>query len=378
MPSIEILYPRLHGRRFDNGEIPLEVIGDLAALQQMVIDVAKWRFYEENPYRQRIPRGFISNIDLKLTDIRSGSAVPVIGLSSERNIYAESLHPFQRFYEQAVEYIVDAISAAYQDRHPTLNGRLPNRYFAHFARIGRSLRDGEYIEFCLRSGKVSAPFTPYARNRLVAMSRENELMEEVNIRGFIPEADQDKMTFELQPIFGSKVTGPIPEHHCDTIIEAFSGYGNGARVAVRGVGRLNHRNRLIRLESIEKVDLLDPLDIPARLDEFRNINNGWINGGGFSPNHNELDWLSARFERYFPDDLPLPYIFPTPEGNIEVEWSIGRCSIIFEIDLDSRQGDWLRFDKQSDEEDARFLDLDDDGKWKWVVSEIRRLVELAE
>ena len=63
---------------------------------------------------------------------------------------------------------------------------------------------------------------------------------------------------------------------------------------------------------------------------------------------------------------------------MEAEWSIGSHSVIFEIDLDSRQGDWLRFDKQSDEEDAHLLDLDDSGKWEWLVSEIYRLVKLTE
>ncbi len=128
----------------------------------------------------------------------------------------------------------------------------------------------------------------------------------------------------------------------------------------------------------QEILTLDSRKISERLDEFRNMQDGWLDGDGIAPSHAGLDWLNSSFERHFPMDLPLPYIFPTPEDGIEAEWSMGRYSVIFEIDLDSRQGDWLRFDKQSDQEDARLLDLDDEGKWEWVVSEIRRLVELAE
>ena len=130
--------------------------------------------------------------------------------------------------------------------------------------------------------------------------------------------------------------------------------------------------------SEQKVLTLDSRDISARLEELRDMKDGWLDGDGNAPSRVGIDWLASSIERHFPADLPSPYIFPTPEGGVEAEWSIGRYSVIFEVDLDSRQGDWLRFDKQSDDEDARLLDLDDSDKWEWVVSEIRRLVELAE
>ena len=73
MDSVEFLRPRLRGSRFDNGEIPLEVLGDLVALGEMVQEVAKWRFLKENPQRQRIPRGFTDSVNLKLTRVERGS-----------------------------------------------------------------------------------------------------------------------------------------------------------------------------------------------------------------------------------------------------------------------------------------------------------------
>ena len=54
MPSVEFLCPRLIGARFEDGEIPLEFLRDLAALRKLVLDVAKWRFLAANPERARI------------------------------------------------------------------------------------------------------------------------------------------------------------------------------------------------------------------------------------------------------------------------------------------------------------------------------------
>ena len=130
--------------------------------------------------------------------------------------------------------------------------------------------------------------------------------------------------------------------------------------------------------SEHRVVVLNSLSVSDRLDEIRNMKDGWLDGDGAAPCHAGLDWLASCFERHFPRHLPLPYIFPTPEGGVEAEWSIGRHSVIFEIDLESRQGDWLRFDKQSDEEDSHLLDLADNSRWEWLTSEIRRLVELSE
>ena len=124
---------------------------------------------------------------------------------------------------------------------------------------------------------------------------------------------------------------------------------------------------------------LDPLDVPARLAELRAMQDGWLDGYGKAPSHDGLAWLSTGFERHFPDDLPLPHVYPTPEGGIEAEWSLGGQSVIFAIHLDTHRGDWLRFAKEDDDdEDSRTLNLDESAGWEWFAGEIRRLVEVGE
>ena len=107
--------------------------------------------------------------------------------------------------------------------------------------------------------------------------------KKIAIRGEITELDQAAMTFKLQPIYGpNKVSGPIPEQYCDAFLKALNGNKDHARVLIEGVTedvrKRNPQNNLLTLESVERVSMLHPLDVPARLDELRNMQAGWHEG----------------------------------------------------------------------------------------------------
>ena len=210
-----------------------------------------------------------------------------------------------------------------------------------------------------------------------------EHLQEFTLLGHIPEADQAKMTFQLERIYGGRVTIPIHERHHDTVLEAFRGYRDGAKVLVRGKGRANGSDRLRELESVERVSLLDPLDVTAQLDDLRNLRDGWAdgtqtagdwgNGYGKAPNHEALDWLDAKFAEEYPDGLPRPYIYPTPEGGVQMEWSIGSYEAEIEVHLLDHTAEWFWADTESDDEGDCVLNMDDAKSWKWIVTELRRL-----
>ena len=115
MNGVEFLRPRLCGARFEGGVIPLEVLKDLAVLEEMLIGVAKWRFLQEHPERQRLPRGFTKGIELKLSAVEKGSAVPVISLFDTSPRTSMMSGQNRSYFEQARESIVNAIGAADQD-----------------------------------------------------------------------------------------------------------------------------------------------------------------------------------------------------------------------------------------------------------------------
>jgi len=366
------LRPRLTGPRFEGHAIPLEFLKDLAVLPELITEVAKWEFFKENPSRKRSPRGFTEGIELTLAGLEDGSVVPVIKLAVATTPMLCG-PPSQMYFERARDDFVGAVAAAAARQSPT--EYLPEEALGYFDRLGRSLRDNEAIEFTIPSrSSPPAKLTKEIRRRLVlASSKVRELTEEISVRGAVPEADQDKMTFEVQLMDGRKIKAPIAAQHYDTVKEAWNSYREGARVWLKGVGRFNRSERLQGFESIEHISILDPLDILARLEELSALPDGWLEGRGQAPPQAGLDWLGRAFDRYYPEDLPLPYLYPTEEGGVQAEWTLGPQETTLEIDLSTHRGQWHRLNLDTDEDEVKDLDLDDTEAWSWVAEQLQHM-----
>ena len=117
------------------------------------------------------------------------------------------------------------------------------------------------------------------------------------------------------------------------------------------------------------------LDIRAQLDELRLLKDGWLEGEGLSPPAPGLDWLQNAFDRHFPDDAPLPHLYPTESGGVQAEWSIGSLEISLDLNLDTRSGEWHALDTEAGKVEERTLDGDDDSRdWKWLARRIEAMV----
>ena len=129
------------------------------------------------------------------------------------------------------------------------------------------------------------------------------------------------------------------------------------------------------LESLGGLAAQDPLDVSARLEEFKGMKDGWFEGEGVAPSPDGLDWLASEFEQQYVGDAPPPYLYPTIDGGVRAEWSLGANAIVLEIDLRERSADWLWFDRNSDASQERRLNLDDDAEWAWLANEVRSKAE---
>lgn len=118
---------------------------------------------------------------------------------------------------------------------------------------------------------------------------------------------------------------------------------------------------------------VDPLDVVTRLETFHALRDGWLDGKGFAPKREGLDWFATVFEEYYPEELPMPYLYPTAEGGIQAEWSVGQQEVTLEVNLDTHQGKWHILNMETEKEDVRPINLDDRGGWQWVVDRIREL-----
>lgn len=374
MSEHEFIRPRLTGKRFEGKAIPLEFLKDLAVLEEMIIEVAKSEFLKDHPDRKRTPRGFTDGIELRLKDIEDGSAIPVISLVLSSMTLLPPAN--QTYFEKARDAIISAVDAA--EREGKITDHLPGKLLGYFNQIGRGLREGEAIEFSTPNRSATAKLTRETRRRLVyASTSTQEIAEEITIRGMIPEADQDNMRFQLQLADHKKVMAPIAPQHRDTILDVFNDYEAGQKVLIQGIGIENSSGKLVKIESIEHINLLDDLDVGARLDELRLLKDGWLEGGVKAPSTEGIDWLETVFDRHYPDEMPLPHLYPTPEGGISAEWSNDQWDLSLDIHLADKRGTWHELNLENDRDETRELDLEDDSAWAWLIEKLKETLGKA-
>lgn len=109
--------------------------------------------------------------------------------------------------------------------------------------------------------------------------------------------------------------------------------------------------------------ILDPLDIRTRIEELKALKPGWLDGKGLVPSGDGLDWLADSFEVLDSEELPRPYLFPTPEGSVLVEWQQKPWSLSLEVDLEARVGEWHALNLETDFEESATLDLRNIEGW---------------
>ena len=113
------------------------------------------------------------------------------------------------------------------------------------------------------------------------------------------------------------------------------------------------------------------LDVDSRLNEFKNVQDGWLKDGGVAPDHAGLDWLSKTIT-----DLPLPYTYLMANGGVSLEWSFGAKDITLEVDIKTHKGEWYVYDSTSKSiSDVISLDLTTHDGWSWVLKRLQTLMD---
>lgn len=331
----EFLKPRLVGHRFEEHSIPVEVLKDWAAFEGLIVEAARWLYLEEYPKRRRTPRGFAQSFSLHLSKVEDGSAVAVL----ERPQMPGALVPdaFAIWFEKARDRVIDTIEAASTGQ--SVDGLLPKSLLAYFDQFGRSLRDDEQVEFTKESAQKKVVYDHRVRKTLVLKSAAVYRTEE-SVRGAMSELNLENRTFTLKLIGGEKVTGYFSDELRDAAHGALGAYGESLVMVEGAVVRDQSDNRK-RIEEVSRIEPLDALDVPARLEGLGLLRDGWMDGEGVKPPTGGLSWLAKAWTEHWPEDAPLPYTYPTLSGGVQFEWSTQAISMSVEIDINSKAGTLL-------------------------------------
>ena len=101
-----------------------------------------------------------------------------------------------------------------------------------------------------------------------------------------------------------------------------------------------------------------------RVAELSQLRDGWLNGEGLALQPEGLQWLSDAFELNYDYELPLPHLYPTPEGGVQAEWMFGREDVSLNVDLERKVGAYNRLNLDTDDAEDAEIALDDDTGWQ--------------
>lgn len=194
------------------------------------------------------------------------------------------------------------------------------------------------------------------------MEESTEYEDEVELYGRVRALDKSNKTFRFHYIEGGKekrVYANLDNMYESLIFNALE-EEDDQKVFIRGTGNFENR-QLQRIEMIDDFRLLDSRDIQFRLSDLKNLEDGWFENQGIAPSTEKLTKLSELFDLYYTEDEPLPYIYPTLDGNLELEWTINNVELILEIDLSSLIGNLLIIKGDKDSEYS--LDLNFPSGW---------------
>lgn len=358
--------PKLEGHRFDDHTLPVNMLEDFSAFEELVFELAKKIYLEKNPLRKRVPKGFTENVYLKLSSIEEGSTIPYILIAAVTSLSTPTIPVQNTDYFSYFEQSRDKVFELVENANSGKSIEIDNKFLNYFNRIGKNLEEGETIDFLNEpNSNRNIKFSKNTRRKILLSRNEKlEYSEKIKENILIPSIDKKNRSFKIE-IDSNIIECPIAIDFQDTILTAFQEYESKTLVSLKATGVFNQNNKLIHVEDIESMDILDPFDISVRLNELSNLEDKWYNGiDGRALNRNHLEIFKNYFENYFNNDLTLPAIFPTINGDIVLEWKKGDNEIMLEVKLSNLNSTLFYFDMQNDDKDFELvLELDSEKNW---------------
>ena len=355
----QFIQPKFCGPRFDKHTLPVEVARDLAAYETLLIELAKHLYRQDHPDRQRTPKGF-TDVHLDIVELQEGSAMPTLALITAMALPVQSSlfsHDEYGYYHQARDLIAECIDAP----ETALPTKFPKELLAHFNQLGRSLKDDEALELHKADKSRVAVLNPAKRKKLV-LAANASYEREVELIGSIAEADWEKQTFRLRLLDGNQASVHMPEIYRDREKIRQSGGRIRDRIFVKGVAAYNSYEQLQRVNYVDSLEVIKNYDLANRFDELAQMEAGWYDGEGEAPKRGQFELFVQKMTELYPEQLPLPSIVPTQDGNLLLEWeATGDPSA--DIDLDTLQASFHAFGENGEDLERDFH-LTDENSYK--------------
>lgn len=347
--------PKLEGHRFDDHTLPVSLFEDFSAFEELVFELAKKIYLDNNPQRKRVPKGFTDNVYLKLSTIEEGSTIPHILIAVATSISNPTIPGANDEYFSYFEKARDKVFELVENANSGKSADIDSKFLNYFSRIGKNLEDGESIDFLNSSSSFRNVKLSKNTRRKILLSREEKLVysETIHENVLISLIDKKNKIFHVE-LKDYTFEQPIMDDFHETIYLAFQEYENKTLVSLKATGIFNEQNKLVHIEDIQSMDILDPYDINIRLQSLFQLEDKWYDGvQGKAINKEKANIFENYFKNYFSSNLQLPAIFPTLTGDFVLEWKKNNIEISLEINLDSLNAELFYFDMDNDDNDVQ-------------------------
>ncbi|MCB9660728.1 MAG: hypothetical protein H6726_23995 [Sandaracinaceae bacterium] len=337
----------LVGPRFSGHAVPVAVLPELTAYREILLDVARALFFREHPDRKRVPKGFDDGLDLVLRTIEDGSAVAPLERRRRQStprqlaLAVDGVEDAGTDFHRLARDLTSELIASVRDGKG-VPPAFPPTSLRLFNNFGRSLRADEHIAISRGPGTPTTTYDPAVRKRVV-LSREATYEDRVEITGPVVQFDRERETFGVSDQ-GRTVVGSLKglSEEQFRVIRQAAVHIDALQVRIVGTGAFDLNDRLVRLlgatdvDFAEDEDLREALSIEKRLAAIATLADGWLDGGGAAVSREGLAWLTQALTAAEGDGLPRPYLYPTPDGNVQAEWTFPDAEVSAFVDLSVR------------------------------------------
>lgn len=333
-PSAEEAFAsiKLEGARFEGADIPVDSLQEIIRYKTLIVAAAVEHWHQQNP-NDEAPESLKNGLDLTLTEVVPGSAVPVL----ER--------PAGSDYEEEFEIGKDAVDQLLRNAN---TGKITKSAFPAWANIpefwafGSSLEASEtlYVPAPVKGGAASAEVTPDSRRENIeplkteVRGERSETFEAV--KGQVIALNAESCSFDITTPQNGQIHGRYRTADLTKSLREVIGSSTNAEV-VLVLGRTGLKDGV--LEKIHEAEFVVPTGSPyagsaERLLELALLEDGWLDGAGNKLPPKLLRIGARVLAVLYRSDLRAPSLFPTEEGGLSLEWSSPEYVYNIEIEND--------------------------------------------
>jgi hypothetical protein len=264
----ELATLKFDGPRFRDHGLDVDVLPEIIAYKNLVIETAKEIWRNKNPGKARLPNGFGSELIVKFFELREGSTlVPLEREYADAEIQMD----LPDIFDDAADILDDAVRAASQGNSPPSD--LPSSLIQPLSEFGKTLDDADCVGLKSHRHTSMAFFDKLVKGRIAGWAAPT-YFDEVDYMGEIRAADLDGSKFTIRIEGGRKISGIFTVEQERIVIDALSQHDT-QRLKIRGQAEFYAHDgkpkRISRVDELRPVDTSIEDELDANLPFWRKI-----------------------------------------------------------------------------------------------------------